>query len=304
MGEIMKIIGILDCYKTASAFFTAYDIGLFDMLYELRASTEIIAQKLTVDVAMCKLLLYKLKESQWICGQDNLWYLEEEFREEYPYMKSYKAQIDHEMNIYNRLMSPELIVKSLKSEYGQRPFDKTGFTLEEQETYNQAMYGENVQLIGLQMFRMLRNRKEINGIEIGRSNGVLVSQLKKLGLKFETAVVTNDVIPASNQFNVVILFNTIHYWDEAYCKKQFAEWKKNLTEDAQIFIIDFFYEDGDKFTSNILIDWITHGGIYWSVYTELNDRMEQSGYKIIKNLPLKKIHTRILQYQRDTSKFI
>jgi len=304
MGEIMSIIGILDRYKTTSAFFAAYDIGLFDMLYESEASTETIAQKLTVDAAMCKLLLYKLKESQWICWKDNLWYLEEEFREEYAGIKSYKAQIDHEMNIYNRLMSPELIVKSLKSEYGQRPFDKNGFTIEEQEIYNQAMYGENVQFIALQMFRMLKSRKKINGIEIGRSNGMLVSQLKKLGLKFETDVVTSDVVPSLKQFNVVILFNTIHYWDEAHCKKQFAQWKKNLTEDAQIFIIDFFYEDGDEFTSNILIDWITHGGVYWSVYTELNDRMEQSGYKITKKLPLKSMHTKILQYQRDTSKFV
>lgn len=151
---------------------------------------------------------------------------------------------------------------------------------------------------------MLRGRKEINAIEIGRSNGLVVKQLKKLGLRFETDVITSDLIPSSNQFNVVILFNTIHYWDEAHCKRQFAQWEKNLSEDAQIFIIDFFYEDGDEFTSNILIDWITHGGVYWSVYTELNDMMEQSGFKITKNLPLKSMHTKILRYQRDAGKFV
>ena len=304
MGEIMSILGILDRYKTTSAFFAAYDIGLFDLLYEAETSTETIAQKLTIDEAMCKLLLYKLKESQWIYLKDNLWYLEEEFRKEYAGIDSFKAQMDHEMNIYNHLMSPEMIVKSLKSEYGQRPFDKNGFTIEEQETYNQAMYGKKVQLIALQLFRMLRGRKEINAIEIGRSNGLVVKQLKKLGLRFETDVITSDLIPSSNQFNVVILFNTIHYRDEAHCKRQFAQWEKNLSEDAQIFIIDFFYEDGDEFTSNILIDWITHGGVYWSVYTELNDMMEQSGFKITKNLPLKSMHTKILRYQRDAGKFV
>lgn len=297
----MNIKEVLDRYKLSSAFYTAYDIGLFDALYESKASTEMLAQKLDVDSSMCKLLLYRLKEAGWICYEDNQWQLGEEFRKEYVGMECYKAQVNHEMNIYNRLMSPEMIVRCLKSGYRHRPFDEKGFSDKEQEIYNKAMNGENIRLIALQLFRMLRGKKKENVIEIGRSHGVILDQLKKLGLKFQSDVVTSDTLSTDYTFDVAIIYNTVHYWDSFELKRQLAQWEKNSSENALIIIIDFFYEEGDEFTANILIDWMTHGGIYWSIIDELNDMMEQSDYVNTKELLLKNIHTNILQYQKMRS---
>lgn len=295
----MSILDFLNGYKAISAFFAAYNIGLFDVLSEKEASADTLANSLNADETMCRLLFFKLRESHFVMEKNRLWFLDEAFIEEYRSIDRFKAQIDHEFNIYNRLMQPDMIISSLKSGYGNRPFDKSGFTDEEQATYERAMYGENVKLIALQLYRLLRSLHGIKAVEIGRSKGAILEKLKDLGLKFDSESVSDGAVAASEKYNTAIIFNTIHYWNESDLHKQIDQWKERLTNDARVFIIDFFYEEGDEFVSNILIDWITHGGIYWTVCEELNEIMSALGYKNTKDIQLKSIHTRILQYQRD-----
>lgn len=295
----MSILDFLNGYKKISAFFAAYKIGLFDVLSEKETSADTLANKLNIDETMCRLLLFKLREAQFVTKKKRLWFLDETFIEEYNGIDRFKAQIEHEFNIYNRLMRPDLIISSLKSGYGNRPFDKSGFTDEEQMVYDRAMYGENVKLIALQLYRLLRGDHGIKAVEIGRSKGAILEKLKELGLKFDSKSVSDEAVEDSEKYNTAIIFNTIHYWKESDLQKQIDQWKEKLTNEARVFIIDFFYEEGDEFVSNILIDWITHGGIYWTVFEELNDFMSVSGYKNTKDIQLKSIHTRMLQYQRD-----
>ena len=295
----MSILDFLNGYKTISAFFAAYKIGLFDVLSEKETSADTLANKLNADETMCKLLLFKLKEAQFVTEKKQLWFLDEAFIKEYQNIDRFKVQIEHEFNIYNRLMHPDMIISSLKSEYGNRPFDKSGFTDEEQKAYDRAMYGENVKLIALQLYRLLRGSHSIKAVEIGRSKGAILEKLKELGLKFDSKSVSDEAFTDYEKYNTAVIFNTIHYWNESDLHKQIDQWKEKLTNEAHVFIIDFFYEEGDEFVSNILIDWITHGGIYWTVCEELNEVMIALGYKNTKDIQLKSIHTRILQYQRD-----
>lgn len=295
----MRILDYLNGYKSISAFFAAYEIGIFEILFEKEESLNRLAKKLDVDEYMCKLLLYKLKESNWIETRDEYWFLTSSFRDEYKNINNFKHQIKHELNIFNNLMSPNMIINSMKAGYGNRSFDKNGFTVEEQEIYNQAMYGKNVQIIALYLFRILRTIKSINAAEIGRSNGVILMQLEKLGVKFNESAVLDSTFSVSSKYNVIFLFNTIHYWSELYFPKQIEQWEDNLTKDARIFIIDFFYEEGDEFISNVLVDWITHGGVYNITYNEINDMMQFKGYKNTNKTLIKKIHTSIIQYQKE-----
>lgn len=297
----MDLIDAIDSYKTSSAFYSAFEIGILDELYESSKSIEKLTQKLSIDPDMCKLLLFKLRELGLILNKDSEWYLEEKFKNEYSDIEKFRAQILHEINIYNKWMSPEVIVKSLRSGYGHRPFDKKGFTLEEQAIYDKAMYGQNVKMIALQLSRILRNREKMNIIEMGRSNGVIIKELKKMGFKFYNDTIARESIPDTNDYNVIILYNTIHYIDRENSKKLFDELKEKLNDNGILIIIDFFYEPKNKFKSNILIDWITHGGIYWIEIEELNEMMKESDFELTKDLMVKALHTNILLYRKRTA---
>ena len=101
------------------------------------------------------------------------------------------------------------------------------------------------------------------------------------------------------KFDFIFLYNTIHYFNEEVLRDRIRTLEGVLTEDGRIFIIDLFFQKGDAFLSNVLLDWLTHGGVYSLTKGELEEKWKMYGsLQLIQSEDIKEINSSILMMGR------
>lgn len=307
---VEALLSMLTVYKKSCAFFAAIKLGLFDELAKGKCTLHELANKITVDPEVLNLLLIYFKSEGIVGCPEGKWCIGKEFTLIDKKLADLIDVIAHEENIYKNWVTPDVIVSSIKEGVGRRTFDQQGLQPESLHIYNKAMYGKNVSIISFWIRREIRKLGNISLLEYGRSPGVISTTLIKQGLRIDAAVTVCDEFYniakeiaskseisvyridefiSKEKYDVITLFNTVHYYSKVDLIELLKNLRTRLKPDATLCIIDLFYCEDNQFMHNLLLDWITHGGIHSLFIDEVTEILNESGFTNIRVKELKDI---------------
>lgn len=248
-------------YKKTTALLAVFQLGLFRRIKEYGCINKKMFSQLGWDEKYTELLCVYLADEGYLSYLDGCFQLSKDFEGQ---LDTFEKICEHESSLYHKWLSPEQIVSSVKITEG-RLFDKEGFTPEEQVAYDNVMYGSNVNLIAFHLLRKIKRDKasSMRCLEFGRSGGHIGQALKKHIPEISIDIVSFDQnIESEFLYDVIVIYNTIHYKTPEDWETTFCQMKKMLNENGVICIADVFYKEDNIFGSTVLLDWITHGGVY------------------------------------------
>lgn len=297
------LMDLLTAYKKTALFISAYELGLFEELALESRSTNELLEKLKVERLFLIPLLQVLQNIGVIHEVEGMWTIRKELA-----MESYYDIIHHEINLYYKYLSPESIQSSMRLGMGNRHFDNVGFTYNEKQTYFKAMNGKNLNIIALLVWREIKKNTSINYLEYGRSIGglsiYLQSKIKVINIdlvineelvdvytmqiqpqftKAQPQVYTCEEFVPKVQYNLIFIYNTIHYYNPNEAMKLISEIKKTMNSESILCITDLFLKE-DSSDNLVLLDWMTHGGMYYLTIKELEEFLECMHLKIYKHI--------------------
>lgn len=281
-------------YKKTAALFAAFQLGLFRQIKEYGILKKDMCYQLGWNESYTELLCIYLVRECYLTEVDSGWQLNKNFEK---MLDSFEEIYEHENTLYHKWLSPDMIVSAVQSDTDKRLFDQEGFSSEELNSYNKTMYGNNVNLIAFHLLRKIRHIREspVRCLEYGRSTGRIGQAVKKYIPKLYIDVVTlGQNIETQLSYDLILIFNSIHYKTPQEWKIVFDQLKKILKEDGFICIIDVFFEEGNFFLSTVLLDWITHGGIYNTCSQEVIDQLRSIGFTKVEHQFIDTISTTLL----------
>lgn len=223
--------------------------------------------------------------------------------------------IHHEANIFSSLMYPAKVKQAIIAKDGQRDFDLKGFTKKKQKLYDNTMYGKSLKIIALNIMRAIRRKKNPAIIEYGRSRDRVLNELTQMGYQFQGFCMPDEEIRRNEnlewignhdriielseeeKFDVILFYNTIHYYSKAVLYQKLMELKKILKQDTMIVVIDIFYEQGNFFTTGVLLDWLTHGGINFIKQESVEEAFKECNFATLKTANLKEVNCKMMIFQ-------
>lgn len=314
--EKEELLELVVGYKKSSAVIAAYETGIFECLRGKTISLQELGEKKGMDTTHLSVFLLYLSSMNLVAKEAGKWKLTGEMESVYEQLCALEGVIRHEKNIFQRWMYPERVIQSLNSGTGNRDFDRLGFSPEEIALYDRTMYGSSLKMLAVYIFRKIRQCKNPSILEYGRSGDALLKAIKKTGYRFCGYYMEDKWISSQNarmgdggfqrleesdgqKFDFIFLYNTIHYFNEEVLRDRIRTLEGVLTEDGRIFIIDLFFQKGDAFLSNVLLDWLTHGGVYSLTKGELEEKWKMYGsLQLIQSEDIKEINSSILMIGR------
>lgn len=304
-------------YKRSSALIAAYCSGLVSLLHDNCLDIQTLAIKAEMNQEQLYVFLLYLKNINFVEEKDEKWCLSEEFADSYKQLQNFENVICHEKSIFSKWMNPEQIEKSLKVKAGDREFDYIGFSEEEQKRYDNTMYGNNLRLIGLKICREIRGIKMPSVLEYGRSQDYLLRSLRKAGCQFNGSYMVDETVctraginqnaefikleetGCTQKFDFIMLYNTIHYYPKDILLNKISLMERFLKKNGFIIVVDLFYKKEDSFSSDILLDWLTHGGTAFLTVESFLDELENSDYHLSRSVEMPQISTTMLIIQKN-----
>lgn len=316
--ENKVLLDLLTAYKKTALFISAYELGIFQAITSECKSTSELVEKLKVDRLFLIPLLQVLQDLNVIYECNGKWAIRKELG-----IENYYDIIHHEMNLYYKYLSPKSIQSSMRLGMGNRDFDQVGFTSHEKQIYFKVMNGKNLNIISLLVWREIQKEIPINYLEYGRSIGglgvylqnkikefnidlvvnteymdVYTEQIQPQFVKVQPQVYTyDDFVPRAN-YNLIFMYNSIHYYEPNEAMKRIAELKKTMTSQSILCIVDLFLKDGSA-NKLVLLDWITHGGMYYLTIKDLQELLECMHLKIYKHVYNAATYMDIIFIQKD-----
>lgn len=246
---------------------------------------------------------------------ENKWKLDEELSQSYELLDNMVDIIHHEANIFSSLIYPTKVKQAILAKNGQRDFDLKGFTKEEQNIYDKTMYGKSLKIIVLNIMRVIRCKKNPAILEYGRSRDRVINELTQIGYQFQGFCMPDEEIrknenlvwsehydkilkfSGKEKFDVILFYNTIHYYSKTLLYQKLMELKKVLKRDAMIFVIDIFYQQGDSFSTSVLMDWLTHGGVNFLKGESVEETFHDCNFVTLKTVTLKEVNCKMMIFQ-------
>lgn len=306
---------MLSGYKRTIALLAGIKLGVFNELLNKKQSLYELSQNLSANQEMLNLLLDFYISEGIVTYSEGFWQLTKDFNLDDNKLVEIIQIAEHEENIYRNWNTVDNIVDSIKKGLNHRLFDIQGFGVDSLDKYNKAMYGKNIEIISFWIKRSISHLKNISLLEFGRSPGVIADCLmrQRINIKADVAVFDNlfdittknignpdiEVFKLSEFkiakiYNAVILLNTVHYYNRLDMKNSLELLHSNIESDAILCIADLFYSKSSQFSSGILIDWITHGGVNFIYIEEIIDILKDTGFNIIKINNLSDIATDLI----------
>jgi hypothetical protein len=288
-----QLLENLFVYKRTAALLAAFQLGVFQQIKEHGCFNQSICRRLGWNERYIALLCVYLTNEGYLIKADSGWQLNKDFGKQ---LVTFEKICEHENTLYHKWLSPEMIALSVQSKTDSRPFDQKGFASDEQSAYDNVMYGNNVNLIVFHLMRKIKNGLTfpVRYLEYGSSEGRIGQLLKKQ----ITEIIVDSILLGqplgSESYDVIIIYNTIHYDTREEWKKIFNQFKKLLNENGVLCIADVFYKEGSAFQSTVLLDWITHGGVY-NVYShEVVQQLQSIGFTKVEQQSIDSISTDLL----------
>ncbi|MHB1392548.1 MAG: methyltransferase family protein [Clostridia bacterium] len=315
-----SLIDILTSYKRTCALLAALELKIFDKLLKKPIENGELAEVLEADKEMLECFMNYLREEDLVNYEDGAWHISESFTPQATKISEFANIIKHEKNIYKNWITPEVIVSSIQSKNGDRKFDVEGLKSEDNEDYCKAMYGKNLNLIAFYIQRKLNGMPTpINYLEYGRSYGELGIVLQKKIPEVSVYLAIDDTyldifkqtalkrflhppervqglkdFEYTGQYDFIYIMNTIHYYKRSEALDRLHKLRKLMHKDSILCICDLFNGNHDRFNSTLLIDWITHGGIYNLSLKSVIDMLNEVGFTNISHKFLREISTDLI----------
>jgi len=289
-----QLLENLFAYKKTVALFAAFQMGLFRQIKECACLNKETCHQLGWNERYTELLCIYLVNEGYLTVVDGSWQISKDFENQ---LDAFERICEHERSLYHKWLSPEMIASSVQSATDGRLFDKKGFTPEEQGAYDNAMYGNNVNLIVFHLLRKIKRDRTslIRYLEYGRSAGRIRQALKRHIHEISIDVVLpNQTIEGKSPYDAILIYNTIHYKTPKECETIFCQMKKVLSENGVICIADVFYRGDNTFQSTVLLDWITHGGTYNIYNHEVVEQLRSIGFTKVEQQSIDSISTDLL----------
>lgn len=306
-------------YRETAAFISAWELGIFQHMQGRAVCVDELSRKLHADKTLLGLFLRYLESIGLVETLGGLWKLKDGFGEETGQVKKYGEVIAHEKNLINRWLTPAYITSSVVRGPGERQFDRDGFSPGEMDTYFKAMNGRNLDLIAFWIAREMAGKQGVKYLEFGRSIGALSLSLKNRIKDIDiTIVLDGKYLPVFNsqvrdglaslnprvletgffnfsgRFELICMYNTIHYYPWIDAVKLLNRLRDTMNEDSVICVADIFLKGSDKFTYTFIPDWITHGGVYNLETEDIESIFGEAGLKITKRKNLNEISTDLI----------
>lgn len=265
-------------YKSSVALFAANKLNLFEYLQNHQYFDLSICEDNNWNTDTFILFCKFLEGEGYLSRNEDRWYLPENIRAK---ILSSKMLFEKENMLYENWINPELIIEAICMGEGNRTFDKQLFNSNEQKVYDDIIYGKNLHFITFDLLRKMKNKLFVgmNILEYGRSEGKLSRILEKY---FDTSNIISlglkDKLDHKRKYDLIVIYNSIHY-------KKSGEWinilkmlKDELKEKGVLCVIDFFYNTSTAFSSTLLIDWLTCGGVYNASCQEAIEILKTAGF--------------------------
>lgn len=289
-------------YKKTAVLLAAFQLGIFRKIKEHGYLNKELCCQLEWNEKYIELLCLYLADEGYLANTDGKWQINKEFKNQ---LNAFEKICKHESYLYHKWLTPEMIVSSIRSAADERPFDKEGFSREEQDAYNNTMYGNNVNLIAFHLLRKIKQNKlsSVRCMEYGRSAGTVGQALKKHIPELHVDIIPfGGIIESQSSYDLILIYNTIHYKPAEEWIKIFLKLKELLCENGVICIADAFYEKDNNFRSTVLLDWITHGGIHNIYSYEIVKQLNFIGFTNIEQLSINAISTDLLLAYKQKAK--
>lgn len=290
-------------YKETEALLAALEVGIFAHLQEASRSVGELAVCCGVDVQLLSVFLLYLESRGFLTNQAGQWSLSEAFNQEWKRIEDILLVIAWEKRLKFSWVTADELVLALKQGQGQRPFDLHGLTNADEVLYIRAMYEKSVRVLGWYLKRVLKAVANPRILELGRSPGYLLKcmlqqtpevsgvvavspELQAIALR----IMENELNPERRQvvglednwdeqeYDLVCINNTIHYWQPAQANEFFLRVRRCLVPGGVLAIHDFFLDPATPFTATILPDWITHGGCNFLYLEEVQEAVLSLGF--------------------------
>lgn len=289
-----QLLENLFAYKKTTALLAAFQLGLFRQIKEHGCLNKYIYHELGWNERYVELFCIYMAGEGYLTEVDGSWQISKDFESQ---LDAFEKICEHENSLYHKWLSPEQLALSVQAMTGSRLYDKEGFTSEEQNAYDITMYGNNVNHIAFHLLRKIKRERmpSVRYLEYGRSNGRIGQVLKKHIPKISIDVVTLDqTVECQTPYDAILIYNTIHYKTPEAWETIFFEMKKTLNENGVICIADVFYRENRIFQSTVLLDWITHGGVYNIDNHEVDEQLRSIGFTKVEQQSLESISTDLL----------
>lgn len=265
-------------YKSSVALFAANKLNLFEYLQNHQYFDLSICEDNNWNTDPFILFCKFLEGEGYLSRNEDRWYLPENIRAK---ILSSKMLFEKENMLYENWINPESIIEAICMGEGNRTFDKQLFNSNEQRMYDDIIYGKNLHFITFDLLRKMKSKLFVgmNILEYGRSEGKLSRILEKY---FDTSNIVSlgleDKLNHKRKYDLIVIYNSIHY-------KKSEEWinilkmlKDELKEKGVLCVIDFFYNTSTAFSSTLLIDWLTCGGVYNASCQEAIEILKTAGF--------------------------
>lgn len=286
-----QLLESLFAYKKTAALLAAFQLRLFRQIKEHGCLNKGNCQQLGWNERYTELLCIYLANEGYLSEVDGGWQVDKYFESQ---LDTFEKICVHENALYHKWLSPELIVSSIQSAKDSSPFDLEGFAPEEQSAYDNAMYGNNLNLIAFHLLRRIKHNRtsSIKCLEYGRSAGQVGQALRKHISETSVDVVMLDQsINEQSTYDLILIYNTIHYNPPEDWDLIFNQMKKSLNESGIICIADVYYKETNVFQSTLLLDWITHGGVYNIYGHEVAEKLQSIGFAKVEQQSIESIST-------------
>jgi hypothetical protein len=305
-------------YKCSVALISAFEIGIFDALITKELTVKDLAKITQCNPVMLGMLLNILKCYGFLEETKEGFRIPSGYISQLQVMNGNNKILSHEKNLMNHWNIPERILTQLKGSGAKQDYIRDTFTIEEQKDYFNAMNERNLELLFVYIRREYPLTSETVMLEYGRSLGgmsllcknkyqnincdicfdkefepVSIQLYGSLRNKKGIRIVSDEEL-MYNGYDFIFLYNSIHYYSQQELIELLGRLYQLLRPGQILCISDIYVDEKDIFYAGVLLDWMTHGGIYQQSFQELQNLIEHTQFQIIKSVMLKQIHNKLL----------
>lgn len=305
-------------YKCSAALISAFEIGIFDALIIKELTVKELAMITQCNPVMLGMLLNILKCLGFLEETKDGFKIPSGYITQLQVMKRSNKILSHERNLMNHWNTPEQILTQLKGSREREDYIRDTFTIDEQKDYFFAMNESNLELLFVAIRREFPITNETVMLEYGRSLGgmsllckdkyqsincdicydkefepVAIQLYYSLRNKKGIRVVSDEKL-IHNGYDFIFLYNSIHYYNQQELIELLERLYQLLKPRQILCISDIYIDEKDSFYAGVLLDWMTHGGIYHQSFQELQSLIEHTQFQIKKTVILRQIHNKLL----------
>jgi long-chain acyl-CoA synthetase len=296
-----SLLHALQSFRLSHAVTAAQQIGLLQELQGESQTPEALATKLSCSADALLLFLEFLSFAGLVSRTGSGYKLAQK-----PH-PGWLPLCDFEATLRSTWLSPDQIVTVLRNGLDDRAFEQESSPSEFSRLYTEAFCAPWQEFAALLLQRKLRMSPGANALEIGRAAGRITLHLRNsfrvnctfCALEPAPSVAWRELPDSERQntysweslpiepgsLDAIILTNSIHWLKSKSAPSVLKSLAGALRPQGTLVIVDSFVDTATG-SSQFLLDWLTHGGLYWTRLRQLKDQLSQAGFPSVEAEPI------------------